>query len=59
MTNSLISTTINNAGKKTVSSYNGYAVTVKGKTDLHLTSGSAPLAGVHCRPAGRERVAVL
>lgn len=45
MTNSLISTTINNAGKKTVSSYNGYAVTVKGKTDLHLTSGSAPLAG--------------
>ena len=45
MTNSLISTTINNAGKKTVSSYNGYAVKVKGKTDLHLTSETAPLAG--------------
>ena len=45
MTNGLVSTTINNAGKKTVSSYNGYAVTVMGKTDLHITSATAPLAG--------------
>ena len=45
MTASLISTSVNNAGKKTVASYNGYAVTVMGKTDLHITSGTAPLAG--------------
>lgn len=45
MTTSLVSTTMNNAGKKTVTSYNGYAVTVMGKTDLHITSATAPLTG--------------
>lgn len=45
MTTSLVSTIMNNAGKKTVTSYNGYAVTVMGKTDLHITSATAPLTG--------------
>lgn len=43
-TTSLTPVTVNNAGTTTVESYDGRAVTVSGKTDLHITSDTAPLA---------------